>query len=258
MIKMIYLKRINEKDKVNFRTYQQMLERKDTAQAFNSTAEELDAYFKKIEWLLRSGVTNKIAQSKAKLEIVMNEQKRLEEDLAHQTASVAHRRDLTELKIERGERRGSSAGLEKSSPMTVMLNTVKQQGTSLFRVVQSNPQSFKSASISVSRKKMRKLANVEVYEPINIDSLSAAQRRSFEKVIGDKYTSDEIKGVYDICLNYQKKINQPGRSEVNFRRTKEMLFRSINEFERKMEIPTNDKPKHMIRRHKSSSSIRPG
>lgn len=254
---MLYLKRIDHRDKTTFGNYHKLLNRKGATDELRTTSNELNSYFKKIEWLLKSGVTYKIAQGKARLEIQKSLNKQVLEEGGPNVSAMGRLRDTTDTRLARLGRQRSSVGGEKSASFGNYEIDGKNHAHSLFRVVQTNPKSFKSASISVSRKKMRKLAGLEMNEPLDIDELNFSQRQNFEKVLADRYTSDEIKGVYDICLNYKRKFDHPGRNNANLRLTKEMLFKSIEQFEQKKSHPSRDKPDFMLRRHKSSSSLRP-
>jgi hypothetical protein len=235
-----------------------MLKRRGQKDNYLSTIEDLDGYFKDLEVELKKDVTLKIVKGRVKFEEHRAVNKALYEEKLSEGID-GHK--VRETEDERNKRLG------KYKPKTVAetevirakaANKPVKADKSLFKIIQSNPNSFKSASINLSRKKMRKLAGIDANDPLRLDGLSSAQRQNLEKVVADRYTSEEIKSIYNVCLNYRESVQDPKRKELNFRKSKEMIFKSIDHFEALLDKPEPTRSNFVLKRHRSSASLRSG
>jgi hypothetical protein len=257
-MKILYLRRLNHKDQLSFNNYQTLLKRRGKQDTYLTSVEDLAGYFKDLEVELKKDVTLKIVRGKVKFEEHKALNKALYEEKLSEVGDGAKLRETGDERNYRLGRTKSKSTIGVDIMKTKAMNKAVKVDRSLFKVVQTNPKLFKSASISLSRKKMRKLAGIDNNEHLLMENLTSNQVENLERVIADRYTSEEIKSIYNVCLNYKKMVNDPKRKEVNFSKTKEMIFKSIDHFEGLLDKPEKPRSQYLVKRHRSTGSLRAG
>lgn len=127
----------------------------------------------------------------------------------------------------------------------------KEEG--VFYKVQRHPEIFKIGSVARLRKKMQRTV-VREGHPLDFDNLKDDQRDKLGRILSDKYAPREQRKIYNICLNYKQDANNPLKKDYFFTRTKEYMFRNLEELQQEiwvLEAETRPGP----RMHRKTSSL---
>ena len=114
----------------------------------------------------------------------------------------------------------------------------KSSSRPLFEVVLQHPVIFKSASIVNSRRKLRKLIQME--NEIEFDEIEEGKKALLNRVIDDKYAPHVQRRLYDICLNYKSRATDPSHVQKYYKRTKEFVCNNIDDLRVKIRQVENN------------------
>lgn len=123
----------------------------------------------------------------------------------------------------------------------------------LFHKVQRHGDIFKMGSVIKLRKKMQRTI-VKEGDPLDFDALKEDQRDKLARTLSDKYAPREQRKIYNICLNYKQQANNPEKKDYFYRRTKEYIFRDMEEIQQQIRVLESQiKPAPHL--HRKSSSL---
>lgn len=132
--------------------------------------------------------------------------------------------------------------------------TVQGKEEGVFYKVQRHPEIFKITSVAKLRKKMQRTAIREGH-PLDFDHLRDDQRDKLGRILSDKYAPREQRKIYNICLNYKENANNPPKKDYFFTRTKEYMFRNLEELQQEIQVlEAETRPGPRIHRKTSSLS----
>lgn len=100
-------------------------------------------------------------------------------------------------------------------------------------MVAKYPGLFKASSIVNSRRKLRRILDVD--SEINFDRLDEVQKAKIDLIVNDKYSPAEQKKLYDICLNYGARVNHPSQKHNQYARARQFVYRTVDDMGFKIE-----------------------